>query len=631
MFFLNLSALEFFALFTAVSGVAVALYLLDRSKKKLKVPTLRFWKHSEKPPIARHRRRIQQPWSLLLQVLGMLLLLLAISQLRIGSPDRASRDHVLLLDTSAWMSARAPRGTLMDEAKAQARAYVRALPPSDRVMLVRADELSTPATVFEVNRRALEDAIRRSQPGSASLHIEQALNFALEMQKLHGRRAGEIVYAGASRIDAGEAPGIAPVPGLRILPVSEVTENVGLRKINLRRSMSDTDLWEIFASVKNYGKIDRVIPLVLHFGGAPIGSARLSIPAGGEQNQRFEFRTKAAGWMEARLLVKDAIASDDRAVLELPAQKSLHVAVYSDQPESLRPLLASNPWIQAKFYPTAAYNPENGAQIVVLDRFKPPAPPKADSIWIEPPSSGSPVPSIRQAANVALSSWRTDHPLSAGLRTKDLRLESTQVYGASPDFAPIADVEGGAAIVARSAEPKIVVFGFNPGRSALRYELAAPLLFANLFQWMAPEIFRRAELNGDSAGGVNVTLDPGMEPASVRVLGEGDTPLPFTVQGRNLRFFGGVRGIVRVLAGDKEMVYSLSLPDVAEAKWTAPKGARRGIPKFSLLEASSRDIWQILALLGALCLLAEWFLYGRFKLAFAPRIGGFLTRFRRAA
>ena len=170
-----------------------------------------------------------------------------------------------------------------------------------------------------------------------------------------------------------------------------------------------------------------------------------------------------------------------------------------------------------------------------------------------------------------------------------------------------------------------------PGRSALRYELAAPLLFANLFQWMAPEIFRRAELNGDSAGGVNVVLDEGMDASAVRVLGEGETVLPFTVQGRNLRFFGGTRGIVRVLAGDKEMVYSLSLPDIAETKWTSPKGAKRGIPKFGMMEASSRDIWQILAMLGALCLLAEWFIYGRFKLAFAPRFAGLLTRFRRAA
>ena len=36
----------------------------------------------------------------------MLLLLLAIAQLRFGSPERSSRDHVLILDTSAWMDVR---------------------------------------------------------------------------------------------------------------------------------------------------------------------------------------------------------------------------------------------------------------------------------------------------------------------------------------------------------------------------------------------------------------------------------------------------------------------------------------------------------------------------------------------
>ena len=59
MFFLNLSAVEFFALFSAVSGAVVALYLLDRSRKRHVVPTLRFWIHSDKPPAAQQRKRIQ--------------------------------------------------------------------------------------------------------------------------------------------------------------------------------------------------------------------------------------------------------------------------------------------------------------------------------------------------------------------------------------------------------------------------------------------------------------------------------------------------------------------------------------------------------------------------------------------
>src|SRR5947209_5493852 len=129
MFFLNLSLPEFLALLGTLSVTDVALYLLDRRRRKLRVPTLRFFRLHDKPPEMKHRRRVQQPWSLVLQLLSLLLLLLAIAQLRLGSPDRSSRDHILLLDSSAWMAARTteprPSGSvtrLIDLARARARA-----------------------------------------------------------------------------------------------------------------------------------------------------------------------------------------------------------------------------------------------------------------------------------------------------------------------------------------------------------------------------------------------------------------------------------------------------------------------------------------------------------------------------
>ena len=49
----------------------------------------------------------------------------------------------------------------MDVARERARAYLRALPARDRVMLVRADALATPATAFEPDRSKVEDGHRR--------------------------------------------------------------------------------------------------------------------------------------------------------------------------------------------------------------------------------------------------------------------------------------------------------------------------------------------------------------------------------------------------------------------------------------------------------------------------------------
>ena len=128
MYFLNLSLLQFLAVFGSISAISVALYLLDRSRRKLVVSTLRFWIAAEQPAVAARRRRVQQPWSLLLQLLSMALLLLAISQLRLGSPAQAGRDHVIVLDTSAWMAGRSGNRTLMDVARERARQYLKALP-----------------------------------------------------------------------------------------------------------------------------------------------------------------------------------------------------------------------------------------------------------------------------------------------------------------------------------------------------------------------------------------------------------------------------------------------------------------------------------------------------------------------
>ena len=63
-------------------------------------------------------------------------------------------------------------------------------------------------------------------------------------------------------------------------------------------------------------------------------------------------------------------------MIELPAQKPLRVVVYSAEPQSLRPLIASNPQVDAVFEPPAKYDAQAKADIVVLDRFAPPARPQ---------------------------------------------------------------------------------------------------------------------------------------------------------------------------------------------------------------------------------------------------------------
>ncbi|HTB14957.1 MAG TPA: VWA domain-containing protein [Bryobacteraceae bacterium] len=610
MNFLNLSLGELLGVAGAISAGVVALYLLDRSKRRQVVATLRFWTAADSRTEMKHRKRIQQPWSLLLQLLSLLFLLIALAGPRLGTDD-SGRDHVLILDTSAWMGARNGRTNLEDAARVAARAYVKALPSRDRVMVVRADALATPVTAFESDRQVLEDAIGRSQPGASALNLSQALEFAQRAQKLQAQHAGEIVYAGAGRVPEDEAALSAVPANLRVLQVEGTQENVGLRKVGLRRSSSAADTWDIFVSVKNYGLKPRDVGLELQFGGAPAGSRSFSLKPGEEQQATFAYKTHAAGYLEARLNSKDAFPQDDRAVVELPSEKPLRVVVYSNEPALLKPLIAVNSQVNATFESPAKYDPGVKADIVVLDRFAPAAKPQVSSIWIEPPAAGSPI-AVKGTRNaVKLESWRTDTPLGAGLRTKDVQLGSAEVFTLAAGDIPVAESAEGPLIVARPGSPKIVALGFHPVKSSMKYELATPLLIANTLRWMAPDVFRSREVQAGTVGTVTVPVEKGTDPAAVKVVTEDSRPLPFTIEDNLLRFFSGAPATVRVLTGSRELVYSLTLPDVGDVVWKAPASVHKGIPRATGNLVSTTDIWPWFAVLGALGLLVDWMLFGR--------------------
>ena len=164
-------------------------------------------------------------------------------------------------------------------------------------------------------------------------------------------------------------------------------------------------------------------------------------------------------------------------------------------------------------------------------------------------------------------------------------------------------------------KPKIVVFGFHPALSGMRYQLATPLLFANLLRWVSPELFRHWEISGGSVGTVKLQMDQDTAAKDVKVTAEDGSPLPFTLRERTLDFFAGAPGTVRVVAGDHEYLYSLTLPQLWDARWKPPAEARQGIPHFVPVLDGASDLWPWLALAGGAGLLAEWLLFGRFRRA----------------
>jgi hypothetical protein len=133
---------------------------------------------------------------------------------------------------------------------------------------------------------------------------------------------------------------------------------------------------------------------------------------------------------------------------------------------------------------------------------------------------------------------------------------------------------------------------------------------------VSPEIFRRSESSATSVGAIQLVLDqsaPPPAPEQVSVTAGDGNPVPYTLSGRTVGFFAQSPGNLRVVAGDREYDYSLTLPELADTRWTPPPTARRGLPHFAATAEAVTDLWPWLALLGGLALLAEYLLFARFR------------------
>jgi len=280
----------------------------------------------------------------------------------------------------------------------------------------------------------------------------------------------------------------------------------------------------------------------------------------------------------------------------------------------LKPVLTAIAEVKAQFVPVSRYQPppdsDRNSDILIFDRFGPSAPPRVHSIWIEPPAARSPIRVKSAGAKQKVVRWNSESSLGIGLHAKDIEFSKALVFDTQPDDIAIASSDSGPLIVARKGPPETVVLGFHPTDSGMKYELSTPLLFANILRWMSPDSFRAVELTTGTVGTITAPLESEVDPRQVQVVTEDGRTLPFSISGRDLRFFSGSTGIVRVLTGGHESVYSLTLPEPGDVVWQ-PSGARNGVPRRLPFQPNSRDIWQWLAVLGALGLLVEWLLFGR--------------------
>lgn len=606
MFFLNLTATEFFALLGVLSGAISLLYLLDRSKRKKIVSTLRFWNPARAAAGQQNRKRVQDPWSLILQLAALLFLLLAIAQLHWGTRERQGHDHILLLDSSAW-TAQSP---VIKEEKRLAARYVSVLPKTDRVLVARVSAIATPATSFTDDRTELRRAINGTEPDNAALNLDQAFEFARQAQSWSAGSA-EVAYIGPA-IAAEETPTAKqPVP-LRVITVKAKQEDVGIAHIEVQRELHGSG-WQATVTVKNHGLAPQTVRLESRYEGSLFSPRELRIAGGQETNAVIHFTTSGPGKFQVKLTPGDDLPLDDMAALSLPESTALSVAVFTSRPDVLGPLLEADHRLISHLYSPSAYTPRPHADIVVLDEFIPAQPPALPSLWINPPRDRSPLKVKDTVRDAKVTAWHEESGVVAGVRAKETQLPQANIYESFVGDVPVASVAGGPVVLARAATtaaPALTAIGFDPLQGSLRFEVTTPLLVSHLLTWLAPESRRVTDFAASPIGPSTVVLDAKEDVSTLKVVDEHGVAVPYTLHGRSVNLFAAKPSIVHIVSSERERVLSLTLPDIANYTW-APKNVATGVPPAENFAPSSTDLWKFLAVAAALCLAAEWWFFGR--------------------
>jgi len=607
---LNLTLAQLLAALIPLTGFLVALYFWDRSRRRITVATLRFWPDLPAPPVTRRHKKLQQPLSLLLQILAMLLLLLAIADWRWGLTDGAVRHHVLILDASSATATQAANGAaVLDSGKRAAERFLDALPSGDRVLLIRAAGLAEAATDFTDDRALVREAVRETESGWTALDLDGALDLAVQSLRLtldaqdRGLDAtpgvGEIVLVGGERAAKSETPDSGGAP-LRWIATPQPEADLAVRRFSAARAVDDPTRWEVGLELWNDSASPTDAKIEFYFENRKLGERSVRAEPAQPAALDFRIRTEQAGTLEARLPDGDASPRNDRATLELPAVVRQALVAESDRTAALARLFEAAPSLSV----VAEGTP--GA-LTVADRAS--SPTRSRVLFLD--ARAAPIQTVQRVRYARVTSWFGAHPLGQGLRSADVTLNRAAVFRPEEGDVVIASVEAGPVIVARDRPgERWVAFGFDLLEEELANRLTAPLLFANAVRWFAPDVFRQAEFRAESPGTVELDVAPATrEQIEVETL-SGAAPVWVYDDGR-VRLFAPRPSTSRLRTPYRNAMLALSLPEVAAESWTPPGDMLRGIPPAGSGGLGAIPLWPMLALAALAILVFDWLRFGR--------------------
>ena len=610
-------------LLLALAIPILLLYMLKLRRKQVQVSSTLLWTQLLRDQQANAPwQKLKRNLLLILQLLILAALVLAFARPAVETSTVASGSVIVLLDASASMNATDVRPSRFEAARKAAQALIDGLSGDSTMTLILVGRAPRALVSSERDKSILRSSLAAVTPSAGKGNWEAA--FALAAGAAHGNQEVTTVI-----LSDGGLPesGLPSLPGeVRYVPIGTSGENLTITALALRPATGGP---ELFAEIRNFGSSERAVLLSFYFRDQLLTARQMDLSAGSSQSLTLDDLPDTPGVYKAQLTDPqpdtplDSLAIDDTAYAVYQPSSLRRVLLVSNGNLFLEQLLASLPGIQ----PFRALPAEDGTlqipsspfDLYILDGVIPPELPAGNLLFTNPSSNplfqvGAPFSEMKnvQVADHELTrylDWNNIHILQA----RTVRLPSWADALVSADAGPLV-------FAGETDGRRIAALTFDLRESDLPLQVAYPILFANLIDYLAPP----------SAFDATQSLHPGESLSISPPLGV-DQVVVATPSNQLFTFNAGASALtftdtdepgyyaVNFISKETNTVgyFVVNLFDPAESDIRPQETLQIGqtaVTAAAAEKVSLRELWPWLAGLALLLLLIEWQAYHRKRL-----------------
>jgi uncharacterized membrane protein len=607
-----LSPLAFLLL--GLSVPLLLLYFLKVRRQQRRVTSILLW-----APVLRDQQasalfqRLQVDPLLLLQVLGLVLLSVALARPTVTLQGKGADRLVVVMDVSASMKARDVAPSRFAEAQ---RAAVQLIDEAGRGAEVMVIEATTHPVIrvpftreLDRARRAIYDMQARDLPN----HLSEAIRTALTLVPALDRRVRvQVITDGA--FDPAQVREF-PDPRVRWVSVGVGSRNVGITQFALRKSYYGIYDHQAFLSLTNFSNERLAFPLTVSIDDKPVSEQSIALGPQVKRNVIVPFTHQGGGQIRVEIGIRDDLEADNVVYGIIPAPRRIKVLLVSPGNLFLEKALKADPQVVLETRAPSEYSGGMGTyDVVVLDSTSPPKVGPGRFVLVNAVPGDVPIEPLGPMEQPTVLDWDRSHPI---MRFVDLSKvgveEALRVRPVAAGRTLLESVGGPLIYLLEEQHRKAVFVGFDLFKTDLPLRVAFPLILSNSLRWLQPVGLEGADLMVRAGDPFLVTVEHGIDEATVRDPQGGTRKAQITRGALSFTQTDRV-GTYTLVTGPREMAFAVNLLQAGESNirpQPLPVGPPPAEGTGTDLYTYQKELWQPLLFLAILTLALEGFLYWR--------------------